>query len=577
MRTVSLKSNPPPKFETTSYAWGDASIHDQIFVNGIPMMVTASSAAVLRRCRYQHSTRAIWIDAICIDQSEVGERNQQLTLMASIYRQCWRNIIYLGEPAPPVGSLQGGAQDITLTRALEDLIQYTMRHLNLESRAALEKYMWVGNIADIFAQSARHPPKNPQDLADLVKQVLPVFRASWFRRLWVIQESILPPENICCWGTETISLQTLLLAVRCIMSWEENLPKGTDKVIYAAYVLHTYTVIYAEPWANNGELLDALLTFSDHCEVTVPHDRLYGLLGLFQAAGSQDELPVLLRPDYSRSWIVVLADATKYIFQERRSLHVLNGVEHSKTSINDLAQPSWVGYLLESSSLGQLDGSQKFNASNGSPYQPHFLERPNELKVCGYTLGVVSEVALTQEKPTSSASLLKTYHTAYDMALRSSNDDQAGTSANEVVAYTLVGGKTWDRQRFTGNCHEICESAMARADLWPNGPPLGLAAAAEVPEGTNQEAARYAYAMWEAIPRRTFFCTDSFFGLGPPYISANDVLAVLLGYHLPVILRPVDGHGYRFVGPCYVHGIMDGEIVIKREADNILPELLVLI
>ncbi|KAK4556864.1 hypothetical protein LTR86_005844 [Recurvomyces mirabilis] len=577
MRTVSLMSEPPPKFETTSYAWGDAIIHDQIFVNSIPMMVTASSATVLRRCRYRQSIRAIWIDAICINQSEVGERNQQLTLMASIYRQCWRNIIYLGEPATAVGSLQGDVQEITLTRALEDLVQYTMRHLNLESKAALEKYMWVGNLADIFAQSARHPPRNPQDLADLVKQVLPVFRASWFKRLWVIQESILPPENICCWGTETIPLRTVLLAVRCIMSWEENLPKGTDRIIYAAYVLHTHTVIYAEPWANNGELLDALITFSDHCEVTVPHDRLYGLLGLFQAAGGQDELPELLRPDYSRSWTVVLADATKYISQERRSLHILNGVEHSESSIDDLAQPSWVAYVVESSSLGGLDGSQKFNASHGSLYQPHFPERPNELKVHGYTLGLIDEVALTQEKPKTPGSVLKTYHTALDMSLRGSHDNQAGASAEEVVAYTLVGGKTWDRQRVTGSCHEMCESAMAYADLWPKGPPLGLAAATEAPKGTIQGAARYAYAMWEAIPRRTFFCTDSFFGLGPPYISANDVLAILLGYHLPVILRPVDGQGYRFVGPCYVHGIMDGEIVRQREADNILPEVLALI
>ncbi len=48
----------------------------------------------------------LWIDAICIDQSSIQERNHQVTMMGSIYSQAacvysWRD----GGTATPTGSL----------------------------------------------------------------------------------------------------------------------------------------------------------------------------------------------------------------------------------------------------------------------------------------------------------------------------------------------------------------------------------------------------------------------------------------------------------------------------------------
>lgn len=48
----------------------------------------------------------------------------------------------------------------------------------------------------------------------------------------------------------------------------------------------------------------------------------------------------------------------------------------------------------------------------------------------------------------------------------------------------------------------------------------------------------------------------------PPSISAiyhqGDYIAVLAGGRFPFVLRSTGDH-YRLIGPCYVHGIMDGE------------------
>ena len=40
--------------------------------------------------------RRLWIDAICINQEDFLERNQQIRLMCSIYSRCKRLLVWLG-------------------------------------------------------------------------------------------------------------------------------------------------------------------------------------------------------------------------------------------------------------------------------------------------------------------------------------------------------------------------------------------------------------------------------------------------------------------------------------------------
>ena len=64
-----------------------------------------------------------------------------------------------------------------------------------------------------------------------------------------------------------------------------------------------------------------------------------------------------------------------------------------------------------------------------------------------------------------------------------------------------------------------------------------------------------------AVHKRVFFQTSKgFLGLGPQLMQAGDVVCMLFRERVPFILRPKDGY-YRLVGECYVHGVMDGEVV----------------
>ncbi|KAF1815964.1 hypothetical protein P152DRAFT_455687 [Eremomyces bilateralis CBS 781.70] len=62
--------------------------------------------------------------------------------------------------------------------------------------------------------------------------------------------------------------------------------------------------------------------------------------------------------------------------------------------------------------------------------------------------------------------------------------------------------------------------------------------------------------------RRAFTLENEYVGIGAAAMKVGDIVCILFGGKVPYILRPTDRTGmYRLVGECYVHGIMQGEVV----------------
>lgn len=89
-----------PHYETVSYCWGDASIRGRIILNGHHFDLPASTENTIRRMRYDDTDRVLWIDTICINQTDIDERSHQVAIMDGIYRSGVRNLIWLGEAEP---------------------------------------------------------------------------------------------------------------------------------------------------------------------------------------------------------------------------------------------------------------------------------------------------------------------------------------------------------------------------------------------------------------------------------------------------------------------------------------------
>lgn len=61
--------------------------------------MTQNLHAALARLRYSLFERIIWIDAVCINQNDDREKEQQIQFMAKIYALANRVIVWLGEVA----------------------------------------------------------------------------------------------------------------------------------------------------------------------------------------------------------------------------------------------------------------------------------------------------------------------------------------------------------------------------------------------------------------------------------------------------------------------------------------------
>lgn len=95
-RTDSLGPKASLDFEALSYTWGGPGAADKAFVakpgeaaGGPPCSyidIGQSLSEAMRHLRYTDRPRTLCIDAICISQADVLEKNQQVPRMGDIYR-----------------------------------------------------------------------------------------------------------------------------------------------------------------------------------------------------------------------------------------------------------------------------------------------------------------------------------------------------------------------------------------------------------------------------------------------------------------------------------------------------------
>ena len=99
LKTIRLPDNNgsvSTKFEALSYFWGDQAADRTLSLDNTPFSIKPNLEAALRVLSKGRVERLLWIDAICINQADLNERNEQVRMMSSIYRQATRVIVWLG-------------------------------------------------------------------------------------------------------------------------------------------------------------------------------------------------------------------------------------------------------------------------------------------------------------------------------------------------------------------------------------------------------------------------------------------------------------------------------------------------
>ena len=112
LHNYSLQQSGPRThlYEALSYVWGDSTrpLPKFIFIDTYHLPVTVNLHAALSRLRDHSFERIIWVDAVCINQENLKEQGQQVQLMAKIYSNAHRVIVWLGEDT------EGALEDIRL-------------------------------------------------------------------------------------------------------------------------------------------------------------------------------------------------------------------------------------------------------------------------------------------------------------------------------------------------------------------------------------------------------------------------------------------------------------------------------
>ena len=95
---VDARKNNEPKYEALSYAWGEPTMSHTVreLASQATLHITSNLSQALHAIRYENTPRVIWIDAICINQSDLREKGHQVALMGQIYRDAQRVVVFLG-------------------------------------------------------------------------------------------------------------------------------------------------------------------------------------------------------------------------------------------------------------------------------------------------------------------------------------------------------------------------------------------------------------------------------------------------------------------------------------------------
>ena len=166
MQTMSLLERPLPKYETISYVWGNAALRGTVYVDDHKLDVPLSTEVVLRRMRDPQWQRTVWIDSICINQTNMDDRNYQVQLMCDIYSSTASGLVWLGED-------NGSAQEIfESVRAL-----YEEARQETDNFRSFKETVWPGWFDTYRPPSAVH--FNAEQFARF-------FDLPWFSRLWCV-------------------------------------------------------------------------------------------------------------------------------------------------------------------------------------------------------------------------------------------------------------------------------------------------------------------------------------------------------------------------------------------------------
>jgi hypothetical protein len=299
------------RYYTVSYCAGDPEFTTKIYLNGSSFNVFRSLGLALGSilnfwaARFPDKECLLWIDQICINQSDYRERAHQVGYMKDIYSSAKCTIVSLESASGVTQEAKG--LDFLLKLPPLDHNWSDTRFRNIQ----ILRYLWSRIDSTAFLESWLH-------LYDVLEH-------PWWSRAWVQQEFICSPDVIFICRDRWISWDILSpdLAPLCSALGDLTIIDAYNESNYLSFNIDPGSLERFRPlpgarkvlrknlhardaikrvellakakttWQDGGDLKQ-ILTFSQYCKSSDPRDRIFALQGLAHPGYA-------IIPDYSEN------------------------------------------------------------------------------------------------------------------------------------------------------------------------------------------------------------------------------------------------------------------------------------
>lgn len=609
------------RYEALSYHWGDPKdpLEIKIYTLQPPAKrhrVGQNLYQALKQLRLPDGPRTLWIDAICIDQTNTGEQNSQVSIMAEVYSEATRVCVWLGPESED--------SDLALS--------FISRVINL----------------DDFDRLAVDPTISKEwgALSSLMKR-------KWFSRRWVIQEIALAKRATLYCGTSEREWSDFAVAVslfetaenqgRLISKSIKNSPffnhvpdfLGEVKSLGATRLVDATSNLFRK--SKTGQVLeclstlDALISNLTVHQASRPHDVIYAVLALAkgthmaakvngvpqsrntkvdeQISVKQEPLPLTSKEQNLAKFVTKkmekLADEKKFTIDYDKPFfevckEFLDFTVHHSKSLDiicrpwvpndgfpeDQGPPSWLLTMAQAPFGLRPDGSysrkfadtlvgtpgqgrRNYNASGTLEVTAEWRFGDGRKDRSMFVQGFIAD-DIKEKKPYAIEGIIP-----YDWLGAGGWTDKSALPPDSFWR-TLVADRGTNGLNPPAFYPHACKSALNKSVEGSH-----ISTGTLVHNGKSDIVAEFLRRVHEAIwMRRLIITSGGLLGLGPAKSKRRDVICILYGCSVPVMLREmkdcITGETYyTFIGECYVHGIMDGEafdMVRTRSPDGLIDK-----
>lgn len=599
-----------PIYEAISYTWGTSTTSKDIIIDGHSFITSVSTYNAIHGRSSLWRRRVLWIDALCINQQDPIEKGHQVSLMTEIYQNASLVVVWLASDSRLIFGMAYLA--IALLHELGhaprhvDLYRRYERHtLSINWRALLELFnnpwftrVWIVQEVAV-ATEVTFIYGGFSFTWEAISAGIEVFNDSEMSGLIQITESGKSAMRNINHFREIAKIRQFY-KLNIIMRQSLASSRRFSPMLNAfATSDQRDQMRTATEWMERGLKrlsLAMLLTGCASFDSTRRRDKVFAFTGL-----AVDEPHPAFVPNYIDEVTVeeIYTKVARYFLESNDPFSVIGhaGIG-SPRNLNDL--PSWASdWTTEPQGApftkpGYFDefNESRFSASRKEDAQIAFGLARNDLFVRGFlvdditSLGPVLETKFEDKNfiidaagnifdPVEWDTTSSFYHTSLQLGLTHARKYGDKESIHEAFWRTLIGDQTTTTRPAPATLHRDYlnwVSMIKENDQILKEYRAGERDRLPVHEGywiRKQDVATWGTALGGCISgRRIAITKDGYLAVVPPCSEVGDKVAIVLGARTPWLLRQIneieageERPAYKFVGECYVHGMMSGEMM----------------